>query len=95
MIVFLNSTAGCVFLYCREYITSESHLVAVKAIQAVGRIAVRLPDCCEVCVDKLVSLITLTADHVVSEALVALSSKCSNIASNGTFTIDDPYHQSM
>ena len=50
--------------------------MSVKAIQAVGHIAVRLPTCCELCVDKLISLLSFTTDHVISETLVALSSKC-------------------
>ena len=59
-----------------EYVGDDSCLVSVKAVQSIGRIGVRLPDCCELCVDRLTSLLNSATDHVISETLVTLTSKC-------------------
>lgn len=50
-------------------------LVARHAIQAVGRIALRLPARANMCVDKLLSLLTMEIDYVTSEALVVMTSE--------------------
>jgi hypothetical protein len=50
-------------------------LVARNAIQAVGRIALRLPARANICVDKLISLLVLDIDYVTSETLVVMTSE--------------------
>ena len=50
-------------------------LVAKNAIQAVGRIALRLPARANTCVGKLLSLLTLEVDYVTSETLVVMTSE--------------------
>lgn len=51
-------------------------LVARNAIQAVGRIALRLQSRANICVDKLLSLLVLEIDYVTSETLVVMTSEC-------------------
>ena len=50
-------------------------LVARKAIQAVGKIALRLPGRANTCTDKLISLLAMEISHVSCEALVSLASE--------------------
>ncbi len=50
-------------------------LVARHAIEAVGKIALRLPARANICVDKLLSLLNLEIDYVTSEALVVMTSE--------------------
>lgn len=50
-------------------------LVARSAIQAVGKIALRIPSRANTCVDKLLSLLTLDIDYVTSETLVVMTSE--------------------
>ena len=50
-------------------------LVARHAIEAVGKIALRLQARANVCVDKLLSLLNLEIDYVTSEALVVMTSE--------------------
>ena len=60
---------------CREYATDVNSLVARNAIQAIGRIALRLQSRANTCVDKLVSLLVLEIDYVTSETLVVMTSE--------------------
>ena len=50
-------------------------LVARKAVRAVGRIALRLPERANTCADKLMSLLSMEISYVTSEALIALASE--------------------
>ncbi len=50
-------------------------MVARKSIQAVGKIALRLPARANICVDKLLSLLILEIDYVTSETLVVMMSE--------------------
>lgn len=50
-------------------------LVARNAIQAIGRIALRLQSRANICVDKLLSLLVLEIDYVTSETLVVMTSE--------------------
>ena len=63
-----------ILLY-REYATDVNALVARHAIQAVGRIALRLPARANICVDRLLSLLTLDIDYVTSETLIVMTSE--------------------
>lgn len=58
-----------------EYATDVNSLVARHAIQAVGRIALRLPARANICIDKLLSLLTMEIDYVTSETLVVMTSE--------------------
>ena len=58
-----------------EYATDVNVLVARKAIQAIGKIALRLPGRANTCTEKLLSLISMEISHVTCEALVSLASK--------------------
>ena len=63
--------------YSSEYATDVDVLVARKAVGAVGRIALRLPERANICANKLVSLLSMEISYVTSEALIALASeKC-------------------
>ena len=55
--------------------TDVNVLVARKAIQAIGCIALRLHARANTCVDKLLSLFTMEIDYVTSETLVATTSE--------------------
>ena len=59
----------------REYATDVNSLVAKKAIQAIGQIALRLTVRADICVDKLLSLLGMDIDYVTSETLVSMTSK--------------------
>ena len=50
-------------------------LVARNAIQAVGRIALRLPSRANFCVDKLLALLQLKVDYITSETVVVMTSE--------------------
>ena len=52
-----------------------SALVARKAIQAVGKIALKLPARANACVDKLLSLFNFETDYITSEILIVMTSK--------------------
>ena len=69
-------------------------LVARKAIQAIGKIALRLPGRANTCTHKLISLLSMEISHVTSEALVSLASElhtCMFISRciKGTFNLLD------
>ena len=59
-----------------EYATDVNVMVARKAIQAVGCIALRLSARANTCVDKLLSLLTMDVDYITAETLVAMTSEC-------------------
>lgn len=59
---------------CREYATDVNALVARNAIQAIGKIALRQPTRSNICVDKLLSLLPLDIDYVISETLIVMTS---------------------
>lgn len=61
-----------------EYATDVNVLVARKAIQAVGKIALRVAARANTCADKLVSLLAMEIDYVTAETLISLASE-SNI----------------
>ena len=63
----------------REYATDVNSLVARHAIEAVGKIALKLQARANVCVDKLLSLLNLEIDYVTSQALVVMTSKCMSV----------------
>ena len=71
--VLLNFTEIC--CYSSEYATDVDVLVARKAVRAVGRIALRLPERANTCADKLMSLLSMEISYVTSEALIALASE--------------------
>ena len=58
------------------YATDVNSLVARNAIQAVGRIALRLPARANFCADKLLSLLSLNVDYITSETIIVMTSKC-------------------
>ena len=58
-----------------EYATDVNVLVARKAIQAIGKIALRLPGRANTCTHKLISLLSMEISHVTSEALISLASE--------------------
>ncbi len=60
---------------CSVYATDVNALVARKSIQAVGKIALRLPARANACVDRLLSLLVLNINYVTSEILVVMSSE--------------------
>ena len=62
-------------LGCREYATDVNVLVARMAIQAVGKIALRVSARANTCADKLVSLLAMEIDYVTAETLVSLASE--------------------
>lgn len=49
--------------------------VARYAIQAVGKIALNIPAKANLCVGKLLSLLTHEADYIISEALTVMTSE--------------------
>lgn len=57
------------------YATDVNSQVARNAIQAVGRIALRLPARANACVDKLLLLLNLRIDYITSETIAVMSSK--------------------
>lgn len=59
----------------REYAADVNMFVARKAIQAIGKIALRLPGRANTCTQKLISLISMEIGHVTSQALICLASK--------------------
>lgn len=50
-------------------------MVARKAIQAIGRIALRLSTRANTCVDKLLALLIMEIDYITAETLVAMTSE--------------------
>ena len=62
-------------LGCREYATDVNVLVARMAIQAAGKIALRVSARANTCADKLVSLLAMEIDYVTAETLVSLASE--------------------
>ena len=60
---------------CSEYATDVNVLVARKAIQAIGKIALRVAARANTCADKLVSLLVMEIDYVTAETLVSLASE--------------------
>jgi hypothetical protein len=50
-------------------------LVARKAIEAVGKIALRVAARANTCADKLVSLLAMEIDYVTAETLISLASE--------------------
>ena len=60
---------------CSEYATDVNVLVARKAIQAIGKIALRVAARANTCADKLVSLLAMEIDYVTAETLVSLASE--------------------
>ena len=50
-------------------------LVARNAIQAVSRIALRLPSRANFCVDKLLALLHLKVDYITSETVIVMTSE--------------------
>ena len=71
---------------CREYATDVNVFVARKAIQAIGKIALRVSARANTCADKLVSLLSMEIDYVTAETLVSLASKTSTIKMIQMFT---------
>lgn len=69
-------TSLLIFL-CSEYATDVNVLVARKAIQAIGKIALRVPARANTCADKLVSLLAMEIDYVTAETLISLASELS------------------
>lgn len=65
----------CGFLSFSVYATDVNSLVARKAIQAVGRIALRLPARANSCVYKLLLLLHLNIDYITSETIAVMTSK--------------------
>ena len=59
----------------REYATDVNVLVARRAIQAIGKIALRVSARANTCADKLVSLLSMEIGYVTAETLVSLASK--------------------
>ena len=51
-------------------------LVARQAIQAVGKIALRVSARANICVDKLLSLLSIEIDYVTSETIIVMTSEC-------------------
>ena len=62
-------------LLCRECATDVNTPVARYAIQAVGSIALRLSSRASICVDKLLALLQLDVDYIISETLVVMASE--------------------
>lgn len=62
-------------IHCSECVTDVNVLVARKAIQAIGHIALCLPARANTCVEKLLSLLAMEIDYVTSETLVATTSE--------------------
>ena len=62
-----------------EYATDVNAQVASKSIQAIGHIAIRLTTRADICVDKLLSLLSMDIDYVTSETLVAMTSECGSV----------------
>jgi len=58
-----------------EYATDVNVMVARKAIQAIGRIALRLSTRANTCVDKLLALLIMEIDYITAETLVAMTSE--------------------
>ena len=73
-IIFTPCTCTCI-ICCREYATDVNVLVARKAIQAIGNIALRVAARANTCADKLVSLLAMEIDYVTAETLVSLASE--------------------
>ena len=63
------------FLFYSEYATDVNVLVARKAIQAIGKIALRVSARANTCADKLVSLLAMEIEYVTAETLVSLASE--------------------
>ena len=70
----------------REYATDVNVLVARKAIQAMGKIALRVSARANTCADKLVSLLAMEIDYVTAETLVSLASEYSFICEGCSIT---------
>lgn len=65
------------FLYSSDNATDVNTIVAKKAIQAIGKIALRLPGRANACANKLLSLLATEISYVTSESLVSLASQFS------------------
>ncbi len=61
---------------CSEHATDGCVMVSTSAIKAIASIGIRLALSTELCVRRLLQLLDFDRGHVVSETLVALSSKC-------------------
>ena len=68
-------TIFAMFLFYSEYATDVNVLVARKAIQAIGKIALRVSARANTCADKLVSLLAMVIEDVTAETLVSLASE--------------------
>ena len=60
--------------------TDVNSLVARHAVQAVGKIALRLPARANICTDKLLSLLNLQVDYITSETVIVMTSKSKLVA---------------
>ena len=49
-------------------------LVSRKSIQALGTMALKIPEHAQTCVVKLLSMLSLGIDHITSETLIAFTS---------------------
>ncbi len=62
-------------LRLREYATDVNAQVARESIRAIGHIALKLVTRADICVDKLLSLLSMDIDYVTSETLVITTSE--------------------
>ena len=70
-----SSTLPWSILCSSEYASDVHVLIACKAIQALGTMALRLPEHVQTCTIKLMSLMSLNIDYITAEIFVAFTSE--------------------
>ena len=55
------------------YATDVSSQVACHAIKAMGKITLRMPSKANMCIDKLLSLLTLHIEYITSKVVVVMT----------------------
>ena len=79
MLTHSLSRSLCLFpirlLFLSVMAADVSSSVAQQAIQAIGSIAVRVSSRANMCVDKLMTLLSMEIDHITSEVIVIMTSE--------------------
>ena len=63
-----------ILLYSESATDVNTH-VAQMAIQAIGKISVRIGSQANICVDSLLALLNMEIDHITSETVTTMTSK--------------------
>ena len=71
----LSLSSPFVFSFPSVMAADMSSSVAQQAIQAIGSIAVRVSSRANMCVDKLMTLLSMEIDHITSEVIVIMTSE--------------------